>query len=135
VASKKEIVLYFEEVQWLANYQTDFFSELKPFWDDVWRHNHKLIVVICGSSTSFIIKNLIADRALYGRVQEEFFLKPFELGEIAEFLPKLGKKEIMTAQLCVGGIPEYLGRVKGHGTYQSMPTKLLAHSLFFARKR
>jgi hypothetical protein len=31
------VVLYFEEIQWLANYQDDFLAQLKPFWDDIYR--------------------------------------------------------------------------------------------------
>jgi hypothetical protein len=29
------VVLYFEELHWLANYRDDFLSEFKPFWDDI----------------------------------------------------------------------------------------------------
>jgi AAA+ ATPase superfamily predicted ATPase len=116
VAAHKNIVLYFEEVQWLANYQAGFFAELKLFWDDAWRHNPKLTLVLCGSSTSFIVKNIVSDRALYGRVQEEIHLRPFQLNEVEEFMHGLGRKEIMTAQLCVGGIPEYLKRLCKKGS-------------------
>lgn len=115
-ATQKNIVLYFEEVQWLTNYQSNFFAELKAFWDDAWRHNPKLTLVLCGSSTSFIVKNIVSDRALYGRVQEEIHLKPFQLSEIEEFMRGFGRKEIMTAQLCVGGIPEYLKRLSKKGS-------------------
>lgn len=116
VATQKNIVLYFEEVQWLANYQSNFFAELKPFWDDAWRHNPKLTLVLCGSSTSFIVKNIVSDRALYGRVQEEIHLRPFSLNEVEDFMRGFGRKEIMAAQLCVGGIPEYLKRLNKKGS-------------------
>lgn len=119
VASAQNIVLYFEEIQWLANYESHFFSELKPFWDDHWRHNKKLKLVICGSSTSFIVGELLSNKAIYSRSQEEFHLKEFNLLEIRDYLGKKGNKETMLAQLTVGGIPEYLNRLKEKGTVLS----------------
>ena len=44
--------LYFEEVQWLANYETGFVTALKYVWDNFLRHNKKLILILCGSSPS-----------------------------------------------------------------------------------
>lgn len=124
-ASKMQIVLYFEEIQWLADYQADFFSELKPFWDDHWRHNPKLTIVLCGSSTSFVMKQLLSDRALYGRVLDQFHLKPFNLLESKKFLGRVGNKEAMLAVLTVGGIPQYLSYLKGGG---SVLANLCGHS-------
>ncbi|MBI3534893.1 MAG: AAA family ATPase [Deltaproteobacteria bacterium] len=108
----KKTVFYFEEVQWLSNYETDFFAELKPFWDDFWRHEKNLTLILCGSAPSFIVKQLLSDRALYGRVQEQFNLQPISLIEIKEYLKK-GNKECMLAQLAVGGLIEYLKYLKG----------------------
>jgi len=45
-----DVVLYFDEIQWLANYQDDFLAHLKPFWDDIYRKNKRLRIVLCGSS-------------------------------------------------------------------------------------
>ncbi|MFH1654342.1 MAG: ATP-binding protein [Pseudomonadota bacterium] len=119
VATKQNVVIYFEEIQWLANYESHFFSELKPFWDDRWRHNEKLKLVICGSSTSFIVGQLLSNKAIYSRSQEEFHLREFNLMEIRDYLGNKGHKETMLAQLTVGGIPEYLGRLKEKGTVLS----------------
>lgn len=113
---KGKIVFYFEEIQWLASYQSNFFAEMKPFWDDQWRHLSGLTVILCGSSTSFILQQLLSDKALYGRVQEQFHLKPFTLMEIKTFLKQYGNKEVMLAGLSVGGICEYLHHLTGKGT-------------------
>ncbi len=116
VASKENVVLYFEEIQWLVGYKSDFFAQLKPFWDDSWRHNKNLVLVLCGSSVSFIVNQFLSNKALYSRAQEEIHLKPFNFIEIGKFLPNFGKREQMVAQLTVGGICEYLKQVKGKGT-------------------
>lgn len=116
IATTRKVVLYFEEVQWLANYQADFFAEMKPFWDDHWRHNKQLTVILCGSAPSFLLRQLLSNRALYGRVQEQILLQPFSLPEIKEYLGKTGSKETMLAALTVGGIPQYLNTLKKQGT-------------------
>lgn len=67
-----EWTLYFEEIQWLAHYKTDFISELKYVWDNKFRHNHELILILCGSAPSFIINNVLKSKALYNRSQYEF---------------------------------------------------------------
>ena len=38
--------IYFEEVQWLANYQTQFVSELKYAWDNTWSKNPGIILIL-----------------------------------------------------------------------------------------
>ncbi|MFC1586040.1 ATP-binding protein [Fibrobacterota bacterium] len=127
VIHKQKTVLYFEEIQWLSNYNSEFLAELKPFWDDSWRHEKGLKLVICGSSPSFITGQMMGDRALYSRAQHEFHLKPFNLMEIKDFFRKLGNREVMLAQLTVGGIPEYLKMMKGGS---SLLQALCEHSFF-----
>ena len=132
-AVKEDVVLYFEEVQWLCGYRSDFFAELKPFWDDSWRHNKKLDLVLCGSSVSFIINQFLSNRALYSRAQEEIHLKPFSFVEIAGFLSGMGPSDLMTAQLTVGGICEYLKQIKGRGTLiTSLCRRSFLPNAFFA---
>ena len=123
IAEKESVVLYFEEIQWLAGYQSAFFAELKPFWDDRWRHNPKLTIILCGSSTSFIIQELVSNKALYARAQTEIYLKPFSLIETAQFLDNMGKREIMQVQLTLGGVVEYLKQIKSKGSYLSNLSK------------
>ena len=104
--------LYFEELQWLANYKNNFVAELKLYWDNVWRHQKRLIVVLCGSSPSFMIGSVLKSKALYNRSQHELPLKEFNLLESKQFLgQKRSNREVMDACLSVGSIPEYLKRI------------------------
>ena len=112
VVKKRPMVLYFEEIQWLSNYSSEFLAEMKPFWDDSWRHQRGLTVVLCGSAPSFIAGEIMADKALYSRSLYEIHLKEFDLLEMREFLG-MGPREVLLAQLTAGGIPEYLKRLKG----------------------
>ena len=114
IVEKDHVVLYFEEVQWIANYQHKFMAELKPFWDNYWRHNKQLIIVFSGSSTSFMIGQFISNMAMYNRSQYEFSLEPFNLLEIKEFMCQnrnIGNREIMLTAITIGGICGYLERI------------------------
>lgn len=106
------VILYLDEVQWMANYGDDLLAELKPHWDDVLRHNPQLRIVISGSSPSFIVNQFLASSALYNRSNHMMKLEPFTLPEIHELLGK-GPRETLLATIAVGGVPEYLKQVKG----------------------
>lgn len=100
--------VYFEEVQWLADYKENFISELKFAWDNYFKNKDGLLLILCGSSPSFMINQVIHSKSLYNRSQHELHLKEFTLQETAEYLRSKSQRETMDAYLTVGGIPEYL---------------------------
>jgi len=127
--------LYFEEIQWLANYKDDFISELKYVWDNYFRHNSRLVLILCGSSPSFAINHILGSKALYNRSQHELPLKEFDLLEAKEFLPKRSNREIMDAYLTIGGIPEYLKWVsKDSSVFLSLCKNSFTAGSFFAHE-
>jgi AAA+ ATPase superfamily predicted ATPase len=108
-ASKGKWTLFLDELQWLANYHSQLIAELKYVWDNTFKQNKSLILVLCGSSPSFIINKVLHSRALYNRSQHEIHLQEFDLHEVKAFLgAKRSHREIMDAYLTLGGIPEYL---------------------------
>jgi hypothetical protein len=111
VIAAQPIVLYLEEIQWLSSYRDDFLAELKPFWDDSWRHNPKLRIVISGSAPSFIASQFMSNKAIYNRSDHHIKLAPFSPSEVAQMLPKRGIQEQLIASLVFGGIPGYLKRI------------------------
>ena len=110
--------LYLEEVQWLAEYKNELISDLKYVWDNALRHNPDLLLVLCGSSPSFMQNQVVHSKALYNRSMYEINLREFSLKEAAELLENRSQKEVMDAYLTVGGIPEYLKRIKKHSSIQ-----------------
>lgn len=100
--------IYFEEIQWLANYEDSFISELKFAWDNYFRHRKGWLVILCGSAPSFIINHVILSNSLYNRSQHELHLKEFGLSETKQFFSPRSHREVMDAYLTIGGIPEYL---------------------------
>lgn len=110
--------LYLEELQWLAEYKNELISDLKYVWDNSMRHNPDLLLILCGSSPSFMINQVVHSKALYNRSLYELNLREFSLNETAEFLKNRSHREVMDAYLSIGGIPEYLKRIQKYSSIQ-----------------
>lgn len=116
--SRGKWTLYLEELQWLAEYKNELISDLKYVWDNAFRYNRDLLLVLCGSSPSFMINQVVHSKALYNRSMYELNLREFSLREAREFLANRSNREIMDAYLTVGGIPEYLKRIHQYSSLQ-----------------
>lgn len=112
-SQNSSVVLYLEELQWLANYSTELISDLKYFWDNYFRKIPGFLLVLCGSSPSFMINSVINSSALYNRSQHTINLKQFSLSETIKYLgSSYTPSQVLEAYLTVGGIPEYLNYLK-----------------------
>lgn len=130
---KGKHTLYFEEYQWLSNYDTKLTSYFKYYWDNYLQHNKDLVVIFCGSSPSFMIHAVLRSKALYNRSQQELKIKPFELNDAVKFFKKtISLKEIMDGYLLVGGIPPYLKEInKSSSVLLSLANASFTTSGFF----
>lgn len=127
--------IYFEEVQWLADYNDTFIAELKFAWDNYFRHKEGWLIILCGSSPSFIVNHVILSKSLYNRSQHELHLKEFDLNETRHFLAPRSYREVMDAYLTVGGIPEYLKWVDtSSSVFTSICNNAFTPDSFFSRE-
>jgi len=110
---EQHCVVVFDEFQWMANYRSEVVSELKLFWDRYWsKLKSRMVLVLCGSIASFMIKGVVRSKALYGRTDTVIHLQPLMLSEIREFLPQLGIEELFLTMFVFGGVPKYLELIK-----------------------
>ena len=74
-------VVFFDELPWMDAPRSGFLSELESFWN-AWASARKDIVfVVCGSSTSWMVKKIIKNKGgLHNRLNHRISLKPFPLG-------------------------------------------------------
>lgn len=104
--------LFLEEYQWLSSYKTNLTAELKLAWDSHLSKNTNLLLILCGSSPSFMIGKVLKSKALHNRSQHELAVKPLPFMEARKFLsPKLVTQSAFDGYLLVGGVPEYLKRL------------------------
>lgn len=84
-------------------------SYIKYYWDQKWKKHPHLLLILCGSVASWMVKNVVRSKALYGRISENILVGPLEPFEVASFIGKRrGQKEVLEYLLCFGGIPRYL---------------------------
>jgi AAA+ ATPase superfamily predicted ATPase len=129
-------VLYLEELQWMANYQSELVSAIKYYWDNYWQHNNKLLIVLCGSAPSFMKSEVLRSKALYNRSEIDLPLLPFSYSEARDFLGRrYSLQESMDALLAVGAIPPYLEQLKEKGSvYHSLVHSASTKSAYFVNE-
>ncbi len=125
--------LYLEELQWLASYDDELISDFKIAWDNYLKKNPQLIVVLCGSSPSFMVTHVIKSKALYGRAQHQLHVMPFSLAEAAAYFGDgYAPSAVMDSYLTVGGIPEYLSHLRrSKSTYLDLCTAAFHRDGYF----
>lgn len=130
-----EWTIYFEEIQWLANYKKQFVSELKYVWDNYFRYNKNLVLILCGSSPSFIINEILKSKALHNRSQHELHLKELTPIDSAKLLNRRSGREVMDAFLTMGGVPEYLVRLNENSSvFLSLCDNSFIENSFFSKE-
>ena len=111
-------LVFFDELPWLDTPKSGFMTAFEGFWNTWGCCRKNLMVVVCGSASSWVLDKLVNNHGgLYGRVTYEIKLSPFTLKECEEyFLSRnviLSRYDVVQCAMCLGGIPYYLGYVKG----------------------
>ena len=109
----KKIVLFFDELPWLATPKSGLIQAIEYFWNRHWAHDSRIKLIVCGSSASWIIKKIIKNHAgLHNRVTIKIRLRPFTLYETSLLLKHLGltcsPQQVLKIYMSVGGVPFYL---------------------------
>lgn len=117
IPKNEKIVLFFDELPWMATKRSRLLQALDYYWNRYWVDNNRLKLIICGSSASWIIKNIVNNKGgLHNRITQLIELKPFDLSGIKEFLNykgiKLNNNQILQIYMVAGGIPHYINHIK-----------------------
>lgn len=72
-------VLLLDEISWMAIGEPDFAGHFKAGWDQFFSQRDGLIVVLCGSVSSWIQENILKQTGFVGRCSWEFSLPPLSL--------------------------------------------------------
>ena len=110
-------VVFLDELPWMDTPRSGFITALEAFWNGWAYHRDNMMLVVCGSATSWMTDKLINNYGgLYGRLTDRFKLEPFSLGECERFLQSkdiaLSRYDITQCYMAVGGIPYYLDFIK-----------------------
>lgn len=109
----QRMVIFFDELPWMDTPRSRFLSAFESFWNG-WCNGHdNVMLVVCGSATSWMLSNLSRSKGgLYGRLTDEIKVSPFTLKECEEYFDheniELSRYDIVQSYMVFGGIPYYL---------------------------
>ncbi len=146
---KGRTIIFFDEFPWIDTAKSGFLAAFENFWNTWASKQKKLIVVICGSAASWMIKKVIRNRGgLHNRVTRKIRLLPFTVAETKAYLKhrkiNLDDFQLLQLYMATGGIPHYLKEIQpGESAAQSIDSlcftkdglltdefNVLYHSLF-----
>lgn len=111
-STEEKKVLFIDEMPWMDTHRSGFVQALEHFWNGWASARKDIILLVCGSATSWIIKKVIKNHGgLHNRVTQKIHLQPFSLKECEEYskYKKLGmnRRQIMECYMIIGGVPFY----------------------------
>jgi hypothetical protein len=106
-------VFFIDELPWLDTHKSGFLSALEHFWNGFASRRPDVLLIVCGSAASWMIKNLINNYGgLHNRVTETIVLEPYPLSDCEAFFRDRGiafnRRQVAEAYMILGGIPYYM---------------------------
>ncbi|MBQ5540671.1 MAG: ATP-binding protein [Bacteroidales bacterium] len=133
VNKQNRCIVFIDELPAMDAENSNVAAAVGYFWNQ-WASQHdNIILIICGSATSWMIGNVIDSKGgLHDRLTEEMPVHPFTLKETEEYFEANGfvwsRQMILQAYMVLGGIPYYLSLLdKGESAVQNIDR------LFFSR--
>ena len=114
---KGKKVIFIDELSWLDTPRSGFITALEYFWNS-WASSRKdILLIVCGSATSWMINKLLKNRGgLHNRVTRRMQINPFTLGECELFFQHkkivMDRRSIVESYMIFGGIPFYLDMIE-----------------------
>ena len=108
----KKQVVFIDEIQWLDTPKSGFVTALEAFWNSWACFKKNVMLIVCGSSNSWILNKLINNHGgLYNRLTCSIKLSPFDLNNCEKYFNykkvSLSRYDITQAYMTFGGIPYY----------------------------
>ena len=108
-------VVLLDEIAWFGYYDEMFSDTVRIAWENYWRKHDRLIVVVCGSVSSWIKDNIIDNKSFRGRRSLDLVVPELPLSECVKFwggqLGRIDPTEIIDVLSVTGGVPMYLQEV------------------------
>ena len=116
-------IILFDEISWMGSKDPLFLGKLKNAWDMEFKSNPELILILCGSVSSWIEKNILNNTGFMGRLSLNLQIQELQLPECNQLLNVIGfrgseydKFKILSI---TGGVPRYLEEIQPHLTVEA----------------
>lgn len=118
--ANEQVIILLDEISWMGSKDATFLGKLKIAWDIYFKNNPRLILVLCGSVSSWIEKNILNHTGFVGRISLSMQIEELPIVDCEKLLLKLGCKypsyELFKILGVTGGIPRYLEEFQGGWT-------------------
>lgn len=110
-------IIFIDEMPWMDTKRSEFLPALEFFWNGWASARKDIVLIICGSATSWIINKVIKNHGgLHNRITHRIHLQQFTLSECMQYAQdrKLGmtQKQILETYMIIGGVPFYWSFMK-----------------------
>ena len=111
-SSQDRKVVFIDEMPWMDTPKSSFVPALEYFWNSWASARKDILLIVCGSATSWIVDKIIRNRGgLHNRVTEQISLSPFTLAECEQYAEmrglQLSRRQIAELYMVFGGVPYY----------------------------
>ena len=111
---KTKKVIFLDELPWMDTKKSGFMSAFESFWNSWASLRDDILLVVCGSATSWMLNNVINNHGgLYNRITMQIHLTSLKLDECEKLLKLYGinfkRYDIVQAYMIFGGVPYYYG--------------------------
>lgn len=105
-------VVFIDELPFMDTQRSNLIPALENFWNSWGCTQTRLILIVCGSATSWITHKIIKNHGgLHNRLTGKIYLHPFTLAETRRHLRSMkidfSNRDIMECYMIMGGIPFY----------------------------
>lgn len=111
-SDRERKVILLDELPWMDTPRSGFVSALEHFWNAWACGRHDIVLIVCGSATSWMMDKLIDNHGgLHNRLTHRIQLNTFTLYETEQLLTakgfNLSRYDTAMAYMALGGIPYY----------------------------
>lgn len=110
-------VIFIDEMPWIDTLKSSFVLALEDFWNGWAAHRADVMLVACGSATSWMTDKILNNRGgLHNRITEYIYLAPFNLDETEQYINgylhcNWRRELIAQCYMILGGVPYYLSKL------------------------
>lgn len=110
-------ILFIDELPWFDTGKSEFKAAFELFWNSFASTQNDLVLIVCGSATSWILNNLLnGEGGFHNRITAKIPLHPFSIKEAEQLINEqnkndLSRHDIINAYMVFGGVPYYLNLI------------------------
>lgn len=111
-SERRRKIIFIDEMPWMDTPKSGFVPALENFWNGWASARKDVMLVVCGSATSWIIDKVLRNKGgLHDRVTWQISLEPFTLKECELYAQSRGldytRRMVIECYMALGGIPYY----------------------------